>query len=100
VRYTAEYYLVLDESARPPEVLRRAQSCRGVGYSTNVSWQEKNIAVGLAALFVLIVMAHLTFGSEPSGAEAPAAEPVATAPVAQSPAHEPLKAPALGREGR
>jgi hypothetical protein len=31
VRYTAGYYLVLDESARPPEVLRRAQSCRGGG---------------------------------------------------------------------
>jgi hypothetical protein len=61
-----------------------------------VSWQEKNIAVGLAALFVLIVMAHLTFGSGPSGVASPKAlntEPVVTEPVAQSAAPEPLKAP-------
>jgi hypothetical protein len=63
-----------------------------------MTWQEKNIAVGLAALFVLIVMAHLTFGSGPatSGAGSVVTEPVVTAPTsavespaAAEPAHEP-----------
>jgi hypothetical protein len=67
-----------------------------------VTWQEKNVAVGLAALFVLIVMAHLTFGSGSSGAaspKAPATEPVPEA-VVEGPAAEPLETSAPGTEGR
>jgi hypothetical protein len=63
-----------------------------------MTWQEKNIAVGLAALFVFIVMAHLTFGSRPSGAASPKA--TATEPVAESPAPEPLETPIPGTDGQ
>jgi hypothetical protein len=60
-----------------------------------VSWQEKNIAVGLAALFVLIVMAHLTFGSGPttngSVVTEPAPAPTPEAKLESAPAVEPTQ---------
>jgi hypothetical protein len=73
----------------------------GVECSANVNWQEKNIAVGLAALFVLIVMAHLTFGPGPSAADpTPVAEP-APAPVAHDlTGSKPLGAPGTDAQGR
>ena len=52
-----------------------------------MTWREKNIALGLAALLVLIVWAYINFGSELSGATAAAT--VASKPAPPAIPHNP-----------